>query len=268
MSTRRACASAWRHSPAEARATRRDARQDHRRASRRVAENPPWRRCRQPLAHALRVHIVAQQLHQLDEARSVDSLVIADLEHRLGPRFGAGLGFSGLGFFFGARVRGRWLPRAAGTFLVALRFLVSTATSSEAPHTDTSSTSSTSAIVPLASIPNTALRVAVGPACWRFPGDRTRGRHQLQPAVAHHLGERIKALVAHSVSSRCRISPTRPPTMVPLMRIYCRSRADRGLEPVGHRACPPFSHRFRHQLDDKSSRSSPPCRPPRGARTG
>src|SRR5690348_7547332 len=56
----------------------------------------------------------------------------------------------------------------------------------------------------------------------------SRGAHarayKLEPAVAGAFGELVETLVAHSVSSTWRISPTRPPTSVPLMRMYWRSR--------------------------------------------
>src|SRR5262249_47445445 len=53
-----------------------------------------------------------------------------------------------------------------------------------------------------------------------FSGSPNARTHQLQAAVARAFGEGIEALVRHNLSTTCRMRPTRPPTSVPLMRIY------------------------------------------------
>ena len=78
-------------------------------------------------------------------------------------------------------------------------------------------------IGPLASIPNTgfARRVGQPDLAEAALARRADARaDQLQPAVAGGFGERVELLVAHSLSSTCRTRPTRPPTSVPLIRIY------------------------------------------------
>ena len=81
---------------------------------------------------------------------------------------------------------------------------------------------------PSASIPNTALpptgrsaRPCRSGAC---PAVRTRDRTSLRPRLRAASASCVDARIAHSVSSAWRMRPTRPPTRVPLIRIYCRSR--------------------------------------------
>ena len=50
------------------------------------------------------------------------------------------------------------------------------------------------------------------------------GADELQAAVAGGFGESLEIGIAHSVSTTCSTRPTSPPTIVPLIRIYWRSR--------------------------------------------
>ena len=162
-------------------------------------------KCRNSLANALLGPRRGRGAHQLDKGASICWLGLTDLRHRLRLGLGWRLVLRGRGVVFGAGSR----PLAAPRSLVGLRFLGSTATSSEAPQSwrrdceDSPRPPPVFRLGPFASIPNTDLPDAsVSPTLpkRRLPGVRTRERTSLRPRLRGGFGEFVDARAVHILS--------------------------------------------------------------------
>ena len=132
-------------------------------------------------------------------------------------RFALRLGLLDLGPFFGAALRLRGITAtpsdAPQSLAPRLRRYCSTSSGFAGRALVVHSEHRLAALVGQADLAETAL------------ARRAHARaDQLEAAVARRFGEQVEPLVAHSPSTRWSTSPTMPPTSVPLMRIYWRSR--------------------------------------------